>query len=78
MLDPYGASKINNEEYKSLYDNLMWYNTKINVVNIEINKNIGIDKQIYIDKINELDEKLIIVNQKLRVIRDKQFGKKDS
>ena len=78
---PYDEFKLDNNEeyqkYKSLYDNLVWCNIKVTKVNEEINKNIGIDKQIYIDKINDIDNKLVIVNQKLRSVRDKQFGKKD-
>lgn len=79
---PYDEFKLSSDEeydsYKKLYDHLVLCNTQITNCNIKINKNVGIDKQIYVDKINELDEKLNKVNQKLRSTRDKQFGKKET
>ena len=63
--------------YKRLFDNLTKSNTSIIATNEKINQNIGIDKQVYIIKIREIDEKLAKVNQSLRNMRDKQFGKKD-
>lgn len=63
--------------YKRLFDVLTKSNTTIIDTNEKINQNIGIDKQVYLIKIREIDEKLVKVNQSLRNTRDKQFGKKD-
>jgi hypothetical protein len=72
---------IKDEEYimyKKLYDVLVQSNAIINATNEHINKNIGINKQVYLDKINEIDNKLENIQQKLRIVRDKQFSKNDN
>ena len=61
--------------YKKLYDVLVQSNSIINDTNQHINKTIGINKQVYLDKINEIDNKLENIQQKLRIVRDKQFSK---
>lgn len=66
------------KSYKRLFDSITKSNALIIETNEIINQNIGINKQIYLDKIKEIDEKLSRVNQSLRSTRDKQFGKKDN
>jgi hypothetical protein len=64
--------------YKKLYDTMNLSNSVINETTEQINKVIGVDKQVYLDRIAYIEGKLVEVNQKLRNVRDKQFGKKNA
>lgn len=80
---PYSEFEVHYEEneyrvYKKLYDAMNASNSVINETIEQINKVIGVDKQVYLDKITYIEGKLVEVNQKLRNVRDKQFGKKNT
>lgn len=64
--------------YKKLFDAMMTSTLAMNETIEQIDKVIGVDKQVYLDKISHIDSKLSDVNQKLRNVRDKQFGKKNA
>ncbi len=60
---------------KKLYDSLMLAN-KQHIETIDhFNKNIGIEKQIYVDKIANLNAQIENQTKKLNEVRKKQFGK---
>jgi hypothetical protein len=59
--------------YKRLYDQLVQTNKTIEDSIKHLDKNVCISKEIYSEKITNLDEQIEKVNGKLRVVRDKQF-----
>ena len=63
--------------YKILYDQLVLTNSIVEDSVKHLDKNVCIDRQIYVDRIGSLDEKIEKINSKLEDVRDKQFGKKN-
>lgn len=74
--------KYSNNSYAiclyKLYLSLNSSNEILKVTNDEISKDISIDREIYVNKINEIDEQIKKVNNKLEKVRDKQFDRKKS
>lgn len=60
--------------YKTLYDNLMETNKKLTEHAEHLNKNISIDKEIYLERIKSSEKKIEEINGKLNAVREKQFG----
>lgn len=59
--------------YKTLYDKLTNTNECSNNSIKNLDKNVSIDKQIYTQKIEKINEKIEVINAKLSKVRNKQF-----
>jgi len=72
-------TNLNNDEnyiaYKRIYDQLILSNKFIQEIITHIDKNINVKRETYVDKITETDNKINELNEKLKIVREKQFGK---
>lgn len=72
------SAKYNDKTIQQMYktfNSLQINNKSIKLMIQEIDALIAVDKTIYQNKINDLETKLLSINDKLNKVREKQFGK---
>ena len=62
---------------KTIYDRLMEVNKAIEQPLLELNQTVSVPREVYVDKIATLGTEIEKVNEKLKVVREKQHGKKN-
>lgn len=61
--------------YKKIYDQIILSNKSIQETITHIDKNTNVKRETYVEKITEIDNKINELNEKLKIVREKQFGK---